>query len=269
MAYSLAAALLLAVVSLFGGLGRLDLLALTNPRATLRVLGLVALSFVMAALAEALTAGGSHAHGALTGLSRMPIYLAALAYGPTVGLLAGLLHAGFASTTPLPGLPELVLMLELTVLGWLAIYPSPRVHRLAGPLNAVLAYALAWGTGGIALAAANRVDLEMAALLAQHWPKLLGVAGAALLLGLIGPVAYRRAFPDSRIEPSLGSRTAAAAVPYQERELPAFATHPGALEREERAARQLTLPDSPLTRVRSQRQRALSPAVLPEDDFTR
>lgn len=269
LAYSLAAALLLAVVSLFGGLGRLDLLALANPRATLRVLGLVALSYIVAVAAEALTASGSQAHGALTGLSRMPIYLAALAYGPTVGLLAGLLHAGFASTTPLPGLPELVLMLELTVLGWLAIYPSPRSHRLAGPLNAVLAYALAWGTGGIALAATNGVSIDATALLAQHWPKLMGVAGAALLLALIGPDAYRRAFPDSRIEPTTDARHGHGPAGASERELRTFLTHPGALEREQRAARQLTLPDSPLTRPRRERQRGLSPAVLPEDDFTR
>lgn len=271
LAYSLAAALMLAAVSLFGGLSRWDWKALFNPRAALRVLGLVALSFVAAAAAEFATASGSASHGALLGLSRFPVYLAALAYGPTVGLLAGLLHAGFASTTPLPGLPELVLMLELTVLGWLAIFPSPRTTRLAGPLNALLAYALAWGTGGIALAAASGVTIEITALLAQHWAKLVGVVGTAALLSLFGPEVYRRAFPASRIEPGVATRRDAVdrLSLRSERELHAFVTHRGAIEHERRLARSLTAAEAPPVRVRLQRQRGLIPEVLPEDEFKR
>lgn len=270
LAYSLAAALLLAAVSLFGGLSRLDWLALTNPRASLRVLGLVALSFVIAAAAEVFAASGTAAQGTILGLSRFPIYLAALAYGPTVGLLAGVLHAAFASTTPLPGLSELVLMLELTVLGWLAIFPSPRTARLAGPLDALLAYALAWGTGGIALAAASGTTIEVTTVLAQHWAKLAGIALTAALLASIGPGVYRRAFPGSRIDPALArSRTLRGAQLSSGRELPAFVTHRGVLEREERGARALSLPEPVAMRARHERDRGLSPEVLPEDEFTR
>ncbi len=270
LAYSLAAALLLAAVSLFGGLSRFDWLALTNPRATLRVLGLVALSFVIAAGAEVLAASGTVAHGAILGLSRFPIYLAALAYGPTIGLLTGVLHAAFASTTPLPGLSELVLMLELTVLGWLAILPSPRAARIAGPVNALAAYALAWGTGGIALAAASGAAIDLTAVLAQHWEKLVGIALTATLLAAIGPEAYRRAFPGSRIDPALAQvRAPRRAQARGGREAHAFVTHRGALEQERRLPRSLTLPEAPPTRARRERQRGLSPEVLPEDEFTR
>lgn len=280
LAYSLAAALLLATVSLFGGLSRRDFLALSNARATMRILGLVALSFVMAAASEYLVPAGLAWGAWLAALSRLPIYLAALAYGPTIGLLAGILHAAFASTTPLPGLPELVLALELTVLGWLAIYPSPRSGRMAGPVNALLAYLLAWGTGGIALAAANGETIGIGSLLAQHGPHLPGLLLVCALLGSIGPTAYAKAFPSSRIDPK-------AAAPARGRQRfgstgatdlrrtgdaldrPAFVTHRGVLERDQRGTRALALPETPLVRVRPQRQRSLSPAVLPEDEFNR
>lgn len=279
LAYSLAAALLLAVVSLFGGLSRGDILALANPRAVMRILGLVALAFLMAASAEYLAPPESAWRSWLSGVSRFPVYLAALAYGPSIGLLAGVLHAAFASTTPLPGLPELVLALELTVLGWLAIYPSPRISRLAGPVNAPLAYALAWGTGGIALSAARGDAISLGSLAAQHGPHLPGLLLVTALLALVGPSAYHAAFPSSRIGPRTagveerwrhGGRVARGGLAKSDAPAAtAFVTHRGVLEREQRGGRTLVAPETPLARVRPVRQRSLPPAVLPEDEFTR
>src|SRR5690606_42054838 len=110
------------------------------------------------------------------GLHRLPLHLVALAYGPATGAVVGVLFAGFHAGDGLPGWPESVLTLELAVLGWLAIYPSPRVTRLAGPVNSLLAYALAWGTGGIALLAATRGVVTLDLLVAEH---------AALVPGLV------------------------------------------------------------------------------------
>src|SRR5690606_26445722 len=200
--YSLASALLLAVVSLYSGLSRLDVIALANPRTLLRVVSAVALAFVLRALAEsAAAAPGSLVAVLLPGLHRLPLYVVALAYGPTAGLLAAVLFAAFASSTLLPGLNEAVLALELVVLGWLAIFPSPRASRWAGPFDGALAYALAWSTAGIALLSFQGVFVTIGALLALHgavWP---GVVLSCLLLALIPPAAYRRAFPGSRIAP--------------------------------------------------------------------
>src|SRR5690606_31936617 len=133
--YSLAAATLLACVSLSSGLARGDALALSNPRILVRVLGAVALAFVLRVLAEGVAPAGPTGEEVgplatiLPGLHRFPLYLVALAYGPATGLLTGALFAAFASSTLLPGAPEAVLALELAVLGWLAIYPSPRSTR--------------------------------------------------------------------------------------------------------------------------------------------
>ncbi|HET8984595.1 MAG TPA: hypothetical protein VFN03_02440, partial [Trueperaceae bacterium] len=116
--YSLASALLLAVVSLYSGLTRLDVIALANSRTLLRVVSAVALAFVLRALAESTTAApGSVFALVLPGLHRLPLYVVALAYGPTAGLIVAVLFAAFASSTLLPGLNEAVLALELVVLG--------------------------------------------------------------------------------------------------------------------------------------------------------
>lgn len=208
--YSLASALLLAVVSLYSGLSRLDLVALFNPRTLLRVVAAVAFAFVLRALAEATTSSpaaagslGSVAALLLPGLHRFPLYVVALAYGPTAGLLVAVLFAAFASSTLLPGLNEAVLALELVVLGWLAIFPSPRTTRWAGPFGAALAYALAWGTAGIAVPTYQGVFVTLSALLALHadvWP---GVLLACALLTLVSPRVYSLVFPGSRIAPEL------------------------------------------------------------------
>src|SRR5680860_60625 len=209
--YSLAAALLLAAVSLSSGLVRADAAALANPRILVRVLGAVALAFVLRMLAESWPQAQLPPLLAevLPGLHRFPLYLVALAYGPTTGLLAGALFAAFASSALLPGAPEAVLTLELTVLGWLAIYPSPRATRWAGPLNGALAYLLAWGTAGITLFASSGATVTFAALVDEHRALLPGLGAALVLLAMVGPTAYRRAFPRSRIADGAVVRRAA------------------------------------------------------------
>lgn len=265
--YSLAAAALLVCVSLSSGLGRGDALALNNPRNLVRVLGAIALAFVLRALAEGAVASwpNGEAPGPLAallpGLHRLPLYLVALAYGPTTGLLSGALFAAFASSTLLPGAPEAVLALELAVLGWLAIYPSPRTTRWAGPLNAGLAYVLAWGTAGVALLASSGSPITLETVVADHRLLLPGLAASLLLLPLFGPAAYRTAFPHSRIGPEYlarGKRTQAGPQPQ-------LAARPeGAL------ARQAELPASEFDTVELTRERSrepLRPALVTHADF--
>lgn len=206
--YSTGAAALLLVVSLASGLARRDFLALTRPRTLLRVLGAVAAAFLLTAADAYWGPELPERVAALTpGLHRLPLYVVALAYGPGTGLLVGVLFAGFHAGGGVPGWPEAVLTLELAVLGWLAIYPSPRDTRLAGPLDALLAYALAWGTAGVALLAARHGQATWQLVLAEHGVLLPGVVASALLLVLVGPRAYAVAFPGSRVYPPAPQRT--------------------------------------------------------------
>lgn len=200
LGYSLLAALFLALVSVTAGLARLDLAALGNPRPAL----ICALCVAAAVLLRLLIYGDlrelpSGSMPLMAGLEHFPLVLAALAYGPTPGLVVAALYANFGAQGDLPLARQGVLALELALVGWLAIYPSPREHRWAGPVNAVLGYTLAWATAGLALTQWRFGGLGMEALLEQHvgaWP---GVLSSALLLLLVPPAAYRRLFPQSQI----------------------------------------------------------------------
>jgi len=274
--YSLASAVLLALVSWYSGLSRLDVAPLLNPRNLLRVLGCVALAFVLrAAPLSTLLPPESLAATVLTGLHRLPLYVVALAYGPSAGLLAAGLFAAFASSSLMPGLDEAVLALELVVLGWLAIYPSPRISRWAGPLNAALAYVLAWGTAGIAVMTFRGVFVDLGALANQHAPTWPGVAVACLLLAAVGPSVYRRAFPGSRIAPAGASREPTLAMadplPVHELRLLTEVPFPDVGDEDRRArlrpAFAQGMTDAP--RVRARVVKRLSPRALPEDSFER
>lgn len=197
--YALLAALLLALVSLGTALARWDVAVLGRPRILLRVLGAVVVSFALTVLGTAL--GATTAAHAVDGVARASLAWVALAYGPGVGAVAATLAAGLQTSGTLPGWHQVVAGLELTVVGWLAIYPSPRTHRWAGPLDVVLAHALAWGTGGLALLAARDRTVTPAALWAQQRPELLSVLIGAAVLATVPPAAYRRVFPHGRIAP--------------------------------------------------------------------
>lgn len=196
LVYSLLAALFLALVSLSSGLVRLDLLALRRPEVLLHVGLAVALGVGLTVLAR--PAGEGWPVG---GLGRLPLYVVTLAYGPSVGLLSAALFAAFEAREGVAAWPEAVLGLELLLLGWLAIYPSPRQHRWAGPLDAVLAYGLAWATAGVALLQWRTGEVLPATLWAEVSTTAGGALAAALLLALLGPPAYRWLFPHSHIAP--------------------------------------------------------------------
>ena len=203
--YSLAAAALLALVSLLSGLGRLDVAALLRP-ANLLLVGLgVLLAFGLVVLTERwpfLAAGESGLTASLGfGLARVPLYLLALAFGPSVGLLAGVLFSAATAIGPYPGWSEAILVLELMILGWLAISPSPRRSRWAGPAGAAGAYVLALGTAGVAFEVWRTGELNLAALLAAQGRALPGLVAAWLALAAFGPELYERYMPGSRILP--------------------------------------------------------------------
>lgn len=203
--YSLAAAALLALVSLLSGLGRLDVAALFRP-ANLLLVGLgVLLAFGLVVLTErwpVLATGESGLTASLGfGLARVPLYLLALAFGPSVGLVAGVLFSAATAIGPYPGWSEAILVLELVILGWLAISPSPRRSRWAGPAGAAGAYVLALGTAGVAFEVWRTGELNLAALLAAQGRALPGLVAAWLALAAFGPELYERYMPGSRIRP--------------------------------------------------------------------
>jgi hypothetical protein len=214
LGYSLLAALFLVAVSLASGWVRLDFLAVLRPlgllHVVLAVLVAVLLLVAVQALRPALAASDAEwlrqlaasAYWPAHGLSRLPLYLLALGYGPTAGLLAAGLFAAFGAQG-MPHWQEAVLGLELVLIGWLAIYPSPFRHRWAGPFNALVGYALAWLTAGVALLQLERGSVTLTNFVAQQQPMIAGALLSVLLLFALGPTSYRTLFRLSRITPVL------------------------------------------------------------------
>ncbi len=200
--YTLVAAIFLAVVSLASGWRRADFLAVLRPQGLFRVTIAVLVAFLVVWSVDILQGSKDGAWEGLRGLSRLPLYVVTLAYGPSAGLLAAGLFAAFATTTSWPGWSEAVLALELVVLGWFALAPSPRKARWAGPAGALSAYFLAWSTGGAALLqSASGAGAVLAAHLTYHQDGALGTVLSMALLFLVGPKMYDTVFPGSRIVP--------------------------------------------------------------------
>jgi hypothetical protein len=208
--YTLLAALFLALVSLITGWLRLDFLAVFRPKGLFHIAVAVIFAIALSLLsqtsapfiANATTGETSLTLAALRGLSRLPLYVIALAYGPTAGLLSAGLFATFATTSGTLGWAEAVLALELTVLGWFAIAPSPFKSIWAGPLNVMLAYFLTWATGGSAfLQHATGQAMKLGTHWAYHQTLVLGVGLSVLLLFFMRPQFYQKIFADSRISP--------------------------------------------------------------------
>lgn len=204
LGYGLLASLFLAAVSLSSGLARLDLVVLARVSVLLRIAFLVALAIALRALSE--TADSLLWQGAAAGAWRLPLYLLALGYGPSVGLLAAGLVAAFAVLSGGLSWYEALLALELVILGWLAIYPSPRRHRWAGPLNVAVAYGLTWLTGGVALTyLATGTAFETFG--ADQQLELIGLALAMAALLLFSPNFYQTFFAPSRLTPPVPTRS--------------------------------------------------------------
>lgn len=200
LGYSLLASLFLAAVSLSSGLARLDFLVLVKASALLRVVLLVGLAAALRVLGEVLQPPDTLLwQGAADGAWQLPLYLLALGYGPSSGLVAAGLIAAFAAQSVSLSWHEALLALKLVILGWLAIYPSPLQHRWAGPLNVALAFSLTWMTGGVALTYASTGTVDLGTLWAEQQVALVGLALAMAALLLFGPSFYRSVFADSRL----------------------------------------------------------------------
>jgi hypothetical protein len=195
-AYPALAALLLASVALASGLMRGDALALARPAPVAWLLTLVAITWGISAAADAVPWPA-----AVAGVARAPLYLFALAYGPFPGLVAAAIVAAWVPFPHTSAGGPLVLALELLVVGWLAVWPSPRRRRAVGPLYALLGYALAAATLGVSFLALRDGTITVATLRDEHHLTLAGLAVAALLLSIVSPGLYRRAFPGSGIVP--------------------------------------------------------------------
>ena len=203
LGYSALAAGFLLVVSLLSGLGRFDFLALASGR-TLLFLGLgatTALFIYLLGTSPTQILPPDVPQGRVTeGLSRLPLFLLALAYGPSVGVLGGLLFAGLllSLTGQAPLIFGLLIMIELAVLGWLALAPSVFKWRWAGPFNVLAALLLSWATAGTAVLFLLELD---AASFAAHWQyhKLTLAGLSPLLLLWLPPSIYRRTFVGSRV----------------------------------------------------------------------
>ena len=225
--YALLATSVLAAASLLSGWLRGDVIAAVRPQGLFRISIAVVTAFILVWLGYGAGGADTVMGNLLVGLSRFPLYVIALAYGPSAGLLAAGLFAAFATTGLLPGWSEAVLALELVVLGWFALEPSPRRYRWAGPLNAAVAYLLAWATGGSALLQAASGDgMSLGAHLAYHLPILPGVVLSMALLALVSPDLYERFFSTSRIKPKLKAKTEARAQNPDSAASPEFASNP-------------------------------------------
>jgi hypothetical protein len=208
--YTLAAALLLLGISLIQGWLRLDFIAVIQPyglfHLTLAVLCAFLLVLALAFLTDPLAARDFETRNLISRMlapvPRLPLYIIALAYGPSAGLLAALLFAAFGSDSGELGYLGMLLGLELIVIGWFAIAPSPFRHRWAGPFNVAVAYLLTWATAGAAyLDYLTGHGLLLQTHLNYHAAHVVGLGICLLLLFCILPEMYRRLFAGSRLNP--------------------------------------------------------------------
>jgi len=203
--YALLGAAVLAVASLLGGWSRGDVRALMRPATWIALATAVVAGVALTAAGDRI--GATLAIGwPLEGLRRLPLYLLALGYGPTVGALSGLAFAAVeARQWPLHG-ADALLALELAAVGWIAIAPSPRRHRLAAPLAVLVGWSLATATLGLAAWAAAGGPATLSALLATDGAVAIGVLASALLTAVLPPRWWRRAAPGA-VAGIVGART--------------------------------------------------------------
>jgi integral membrane sensor domain MASE1 len=205
LAYLFAATLVLAGMALIGGVVRRDFSILGVHSAILKMLSAVILAVLLTYAGDALQAQAIPAGSGgwwPTELYRLPLYLMALAYGPSPGLLMGLAYVVSSSPITSPDPQSGVLVLELVVIGWLAIYPSPTRFRWAGPFNAVFAYGLARLTGGLTLLELGPDPMPTDGIVDVLIGSVPGVLVTTAVRACVGPDRYRSWFPESRIHRS-------------------------------------------------------------------
>lgn len=198
--YPALAACLLAAVGLASGLLRGDVVALSRPLPVAWVLGAVAAVW---ALQRATTGLDGVWAAPAAALAAAPLALIAIGYGPTPAVIAlALTHAwvGVPSATAglAPGADAWLSALQLVVLGWLSMGPSPRRWWGVAGAHLALAHALTWATGGLALIGALHGGVSLATLAATHGLRLEGTALLVIALALVPPRAWRALFPGGR-----------------------------------------------------------------------
>lgn len=200
LSYTLLASILLFAVSFVSGLRRLDVISAFSPKGLFHITIAALTALTIYLLAQNYISLSSFDSKAISlGLSRLPLYIIALAYGPSAGLLVGAL---FLALGNLLSFPELILLLELTVLGWFAISPSPRNFFWAGPLNILFAYLITWAAAGSAyLEWQSKLGADLHAHIALHTGLGLGASIALLFAFFLPPVIYRYIFDESHIAP--------------------------------------------------------------------
>lgn len=209
LAYSVAAALVLLAAALAAGLHRLDFVAVLHPHGLLAVVSAVFASLLLMMLVAWLerTLGRlpwlwlnlPDSAFPLVGAWRLPLYIVALAYGPSAGLTSAALIAAFSARTGVLGWQESLLAFELILVGWLAIAPNPRAHPWAGTLNILLAHLLTLITLGFAILRWQQQPLTLANLWQLPGEVSGGVLVSALVAAYVTPAFYARVFAASRL----------------------------------------------------------------------
>lgn len=228
--YPALAALLLASVAIASGLMRGDVLALARPAPVAWSIGALAAAWLLQRVS---TAAPERWAETLAAAALAPIAIVAVAYGPTPALVTLALVYAWIGAPPYPSaavgpVGVLLVGLELALLGWLAIAPSPRRVPLLAGLYLLLAHAFAWSTAGLAWLVLTHGDLSTAAALDTHGLRFGAVAATAVLLALVPPSWWRRAFPGSALALEPPGRA--------QRHAPASATHPATNPTDARAA---------------------------------
>jgi len=212
LTYSVAAALVLLAAALTAGFSRLDFVAVFHPHGLLAVVSAVLTSLVLMVFIAWLERNLvrvpwlwldtlPESAFPLVGAWRLPLYVIALAYGPSAGLMAAALIAAFSASTGLPGWQEGLLAFELVTVGWLAIAPNPREHAWAGTFNVLLAHLLTLTTLGLALLRWQQRPLTLTELWQLSGNVSGGVLLSALVVAYVTPAFYARVFATSRIVP--------------------------------------------------------------------
>ena len=215
--YPALAALLLASVAIASGVLRGDVLALARPTPVAWCIAALGTAWLVQAVA---TAAPGDWTDTLAASAIVPIAIVAVAYGPSPALVTLALAHAWIGVPPYPStavgpVGPLLVGLELALLGWLAIAPSPRRFRLVAGAYLLFAHALTWSTAGLAWLALTHGDLSLAALTDTHGLRFGAVAATAIVLALMPPSWWRRAFPGSALAlpPPEQDRTRPAPVP--------------------------------------------------------